>query len=519
MSEENYDATPNLGDVLDMMEGYSYDLWDAIFELVDNSYDSFIKNKKKMSSKGKDWEINIAFDNTKRTFRITDNAYGMNKKELENALLLAQKNEASGIIGKYGMGLKTAASWLGKHWVVKTKQYGSNTEYTAIIDILKLKKTKSNFISIKEKPVSDKESSYTIIEIKKGCRVYGSSTITKAKRELELAYQKLLSNKSLKINYRGESLSYSEPPILTEFEIVQKDGESSKIETKYDFTIDPFEINGSIVSGRYGLYVPQGTTNPNKSQVPHAGLTMFYNNRVILSRKRNKWPEKIFGSGPGDLARQRMFLKLDVELTPNALKTDFLWKEFTLEKLEQMIIEKTDKHIQYVRKIATNYRSGKGKLTAAQKKMSDAEVKKRMESNDVGGALAPAMVAVKTEPVPMSNEEVIELQKLDQKPLHISIMNGQPNVEVYMGLQHSLESFVKIKTEPKRVLCFINPQHPFYSNKIGADPELYQLYMDFCTNIALSKYTSDQVDTEVSPEAFLQVLDIFLRQTGNATES
>ena len=43
--------------------------------------------------------------------------------------------------------------------------------------------------------------------------------------------------------------------------------------------------------------------------------------------------EEIFGGGPGDLARQRLFVKLDVELTPNALKTDFLWKEYTLQKL------------------------------------------------------------------------------------------------------------------------------------------------------------------------------------------
>ena len=50
---KEYDATPNLGDVLDMMEGYAYDLWDAVFELVDNSSDSFVANKRKLAKKEK----------------------------------------------------------------------------------------------------------------------------------------------------------------------------------------------------------------------------------------------------------------------------------------------------------------------------------------------------------------------------------------------------------------------------------------------------------------------------------
>ena len=199
---KEYDATPNLGDVLDMMEGYAYDLWDAVFELVDNSFDSFVANKRKLAKKGEDWEVIVTLDNKAKTFRITDNAYGMNRTQLEKALTLAQKNTTKGIIGKYGMGLKTSASWLGKHWTVKTKQLGSNTEYTAVVDIADLKKTKSNKIPITEKPVSDPNLSYTYIEVKNGCRKYGTTTMSATKRRLELAYQKLLVADKFKLSQR-----------------------------------------------------------------------------------------------------------------------------------------------------------------------------------------------------------------------------------------------------------------------------------------------------------------------------
>ena len=508
---KEYDATPNLGDVLDMMEGYAYDLWDAVFELVDNSFDSFVANKRKLAKKGEDWEVIVTLDNKAKTFRITDNAYGMNRTQLEKALTLAQKNTTKGIIGKYGMGLKTSASWLGKHWTVKTKQLGSNTEYTAVVDIADLKKTKSNKIPITEKPVSDPNLSYTYIEVKNGCRKYGTTTMSATKRRLELAYQKLLVADKFKLSWRGTNLTYTEPKVLVVEQKVKQKGRSKKKKITYDYKIPKFQINGSSISGRYGIYDTTG------KQVPHAGLTLFYNKRVILNRQSNKWLEKIFGGAAGDLARQRVFVKLDVELTPNALKTDFLWKEYTIEKLEKELIAQTDKHILDITKVARGHRKTSGTMTGAKKKMSDTDVKKRMESAEVGEALAPAAAAAKTTETDVTKEEVEELKKLDGKPLQISINKGQPVVNVYMGDQHESESFITIKTEPKTILCFINPNHPFYASKIGSDPALYQLYLDICTNIALSKYTADQSGTDVSPSSLISVLDIFLRNTGRAS--
>ena len=521
MTADEVDATPNLGEVLDMMEGYAYDLWDAVFELVDNSFDSYTKHGRQLSRAGiKKWEINITLDNKKKTFIISDNAYGMDREELGKALLLAKANSAEGIIGKYGMGMKTASSWLGKVWTVKTKKLGSGTELTATVNIPDLMKSGSNSIPITQKPVANKNTSYTIIEIKNAPRSYHHKTQTKAKRKLEMCYQKYLDNDKLTINWKGEKLEYKEPEVLvSKNTIIDKEtGKKSTKTTKYDYKIKKFEINGSSVSGRYGIYQPTGERGEG-SQVKHAGLTMFYNNRVILDRSRDKWMERIFGRGSGDLARQRIFLKIDVELTPNALKTDFLWKEYTIEKLEKEIIEQTDKFILECKKIATKeVRRDKGELSEAEKKLSDDEIKRRLESPDMAKALVGARMEAESGTPEPSKEEIEALKKASEgvAPLKVSVAGGRPDIEANMGDLHKAEPFLTSISEPKKISVFINPKHPFYTQKIGPDPELYQLYLDFCIGLSLAKWTSDKHDSDVTPSTFIGVLDKHLRGFGDA---
>jgi hypothetical protein len=231
--------------------------------------------------------------------------------------------------------------------------------------------------------------------------------------------------------------------------------------------------------------------------------------------------ERIFGRGPGELARQRLFLKLDVKLTPNALKTDFVWSEYTIEKLEKEIIEKTEKHILELRALANKYRKNKAPMDTAQKKLSDSDVKKRLESDVLNTALVEAELEAQTEFEELSQPDIDALKEASEgaPPLKISIGGkGRPSVEVYLGMHHKTEPFLSVKSEPKKILAFINPNHPFYTQKIGGDPELYELYVDLCVSLALSRWTAFQQDSEVTPGTFLSILDKYLRNLGKTTQ-
>ena len=234
VEEQGVDANIAIGEMLDTFGDHGYHLWDAIFELVDNSVDSFTKHSRKLKKArpGKPNRIDIAVDNKSRSVTISDNAHGMSLKELKRALIPAKANLDQDGIGKYGMGLKTAASWLGKVWTVRTKQLGSSEEYIAKVNIPELKKSLDNFIPIKTKNLGNsdrvKNQSYTIIEITSGIRKYGSSTFTKSQRMLEIYYQKVVS-KDFQIVWRGKPIQFEEPTILVG---EQPDGKKSSMITK-----------------------------------------------------------------------------------------------------------------------------------------------------------------------------------------------------------------------------------------------------------------------------------------------
>ena len=50
VKEDGVNANISIGEMFDTFGDHGYDLWDAIFELVDNSVDSFVKNKTKIVS-------------------------------------------------------------------------------------------------------------------------------------------------------------------------------------------------------------------------------------------------------------------------------------------------------------------------------------------------------------------------------------------------------------------------------------------------------------------------------------
>ncbi len=503
-NDDDVEAQPQLGEVLDTFAAHDYDLWDAIFELVDNSFDSFTRYKSKLKKvKGEQWTINIDLDQKDRTLTVTDNAYGMNRKTLEHAVLLAKGNLWNDGVGKYGMGLKTASSWFGKKWTVRTKRLGSKYEFTATVDIPKLIKTGSNKIPIKRKIVSKLDDSYTIVTITKGIRNYGASTQAKTKQKLTKAYRRFLANEKLVLNWKGSPLKYKEPEVLTE----KKGGKT----IKWDFKIKPFKLKGRTVKGRYGIYRPMGKGSGVRSQVSHAGVTAFWRNRVIITRDRNWWPKQIFTDAAGSHLRQRIFLHLDLDLDPNALKKDFMWDHYSKEQLEKAIIEQTNGHILEVKKYADGYSENKGTISPGQRTLSDSKTKDKLEDSTISDALREGAIAARNDPPKMDKSQADKLKQSDPNILRVAVNSGEPNVNVILGEQHATEPFLSTILHPDEVDCFINPKHPFYTQKIGGDTNLYNLYIDFCISLALAQFSAMGSNTPVEPERYLATLDRILR--------
>lgn len=90
----------------------------AIGEFVDNAIDARV---------GKVVHIDVRVKRTKEGPRIivADDASGMDRQQLQEALVMARSKKAGEQIGRFGMGMKTAAATLGKSFSVTTKTTGS----------------------------------------------------------------------------------------------------------------------------------------------------------------------------------------------------------------------------------------------------------------------------------------------------------------------------------------------------------------------------------------------------------
>ena len=140
---------PNAG-IMNVFSRLSYKPWYAIAEFVDNSTQSYYSNKKELKSSEEDYKlvVEVKYDDENKTLVIRDNAYGMEFEDFQRAIILDSKSDRQQGRNEFGMGLKTAASWFGNIWSVRSTQLGSENEYYAQVDINHLKTSNENEIDI-----------------------------------------------------------------------------------------------------------------------------------------------------------------------------------------------------------------------------------------------------------------------------------------------------------------------------------------------------------------------------------
>ena len=157
---------------LDAISSYkrlAYTAWHAIAEFIDNSTQSYFDHREELDSafaaQGDSLRVEVTYD-AKGTgiLRIEDNAMGMSYDDLQHALHVALPPRNTLGRSKYGMGLKTAACWLGNIWTVRTKMLGEDVEHTILVDVEKIA-SGENQLPYSSVVGLSLESHYTIIEV------------------------------------------------------------------------------------------------------------------------------------------------------------------------------------------------------------------------------------------------------------------------------------------------------------------------------------------------------------------
>lgn len=103
----------------------------VLAEFVDNALQSSRDKKAQLLALDANYRLRVDIDfewdentNQATVITVTDNAGGIDADNYTKAFKLANTSDNNEGLNEFGMGLKTAALWLGNEWSVKTSALG-----------------------------------------------------------------------------------------------------------------------------------------------------------------------------------------------------------------------------------------------------------------------------------------------------------------------------------------------------------------------------------------------------------
>ena len=317
--------------VIGVFSRLNYKPWYAIAEFVDNSTQSFYSHQKELADAGiGEVVVIINYDSENDILTIEDTAFGMEIEDFSRAVRIDSPPQKKDGRIEFGMGLKTAASWFGNIWSVRSTQLGSTNEYFTEINIPELRKNNVNIVSIK-RTHTDTFAHGTTIIIRDVTKKIGSPrTKNKIVDLLKSMYRRDLNNGLVRIFYDGDALYYDEYDCLS--------FRNRTWRKELDFSFE-FDKTTHHVVGFVGILANGG--------FGRAGFALFRRNRVVVGGEDfNYKPDEIFGQAQSTIAH-KLFGELDLDDFPiNQAKDGFVWddglEETFIKELKAQIKEYID---------------------------------------------------------------------------------------------------------------------------------------------------------------------------------
>lgn len=471
-----------------------YTPWHAIAEFIDNSTQSYLNHRPELDSayaeEGDGLDVSVTYSKKDKTLTVVDNAMGMDLDDLSRALTVGQPPENPNGRSRYGLGMKTAASWLGTRWAIRTTRLGDTNEYVVTVDMAEIEKGNAA-VGLVTKPVAIVKH-YTIIKIYGLYKQFGTRGLAKIKRRLASMYRRDFLDLGLSLRWQSELLSWSgfDAQLLTD-----KEGRPYKRE--FDLTVD-----GKKVRGWGGILLKGSRTD--------AGFSILQNNRVIKGWPDSWRPFTIFGDARNDLLNQRLVGEVHLDgFEVSHTKDNIHWIGSQEEDVEEALAEELRDLVSY----AKDYRKGAGLAAGGPSEVDIAKatttIQEELTSNEMLDQLEfeeidPTMVRV-------SLAHLSRQVKSKEKPA-ISAQVGKIRVTVYLvrDLSPNDPYVILDSAVASEVIVIINLVHPYVLTQIGGDDSVLN-YFRHCIYDAVAEAKARMSTTEVAPETVKMLKDHLLR--------
>jgi Histidine kinase-, DNA gyrase B-, and HSP90-like ATPase len=472
----------------------AYEAWWALAEFIDNSSQSYFSNRSTLdeayAKSGDSFEVLINYDRDNDKIRISDTAMGMSLDELSRAVKIGTPPPDTTGRSEFGMGLKTAACWLGDCWTLRTSKLGDPHEYEITFDVESVANGDPD-LHLRTVDV-DPDLHYTILTIEKMHQKISGRRLGSLKENLRSIYRLDTRSGDMHLCWGDESLVYDQRLNLLQ----AADGS----EFRREFT---FQVNGRNVWGWAGILDSGGR--------PKAGFAIVRRGRLIQGQPEAWRPQTIFGqqAGSNDLINQRIVgeIHLDDFLVSHT-KNQILWQGDELDEVEDQLREifADYRHIAQTRRVRGEGGPSTQATTVALDEIS--EIVSRPDFADlvnIEEVPAPEIVGATLEPL----REAMHVNEPDA-----TYTLGETTIKLFLDSSGSANDpyFLGDFVSDQTVSVCVNTNHKFFQERVQ-DAEGMLIYTLNCIYDALAEWKCMRKTGEILPDTVKVIKDSYMRMT------
>jgi Histidine kinase-, DNA gyrase B-, and HSP90-like ATPase len=508
MSEKIQLQFENTG-IISSYQRMTYEYAHALAEFIDNSTHASrvrIDDLKKINPNYK-LTVNIIYEpkeglNNRGFIEIQDNACGMTKSVLQDALVIGKKPKIVGR-SRYGMGMKTAAMWMGELITIRTKALGELKEYEVTLDISKIEKGDFD-LPLREIDKADPNLSYTFVKVELLKQIPKGKALGTIKKQLSSIYRSDTRDKSIEMFWNSEEISWDD----SQWMFLESEDGSGEYKKDFNFEITRSDGVTKKAYGWVGLLKSGGRTK--------AGFATLCNDRVIHGYPHSWRPESVFGDNSNDLTNQRLIGEIhfdDFEVSPT--KDSFKWQldEYYLidEEMDKVCKDYSHKAQEYRRREGNN----SSRATDQEKQEAKEDVKKEAESTVIIDEITTKAGLIDSELLVKATNAAVKKISDSKAPVFSIKFAENFTAELYTHEGQLVESYLQITTNTSGVVkIVVNESHPGFPG--SGSIEALKAWYRMCLFDGIAEYKCQLMVGEIKPHTVREIKNLLYKSYPHA---
>lgn len=430
----------------------------VLAEFVDNALQSCRDHRSELEALEPGYhlcvEINFEWDAEGNASKIIvrDNAAGIHRNRYVKAFMPAAKPDSTEGLNEFGMGLKTAALWLGSVWEVSTTALGEGETRLVQFNLDRVISGEEKELAVQTSTSQMTDHGTTIIITSPTKNAPNKRNLRNIKEELASIYRLCMRSDELRIIVQGDELFFDESAIL--IAPFYKTLEGSPIMWKKDI---------DITFGKYkakGFIAILATIDSKRN-----GLVLFRRGRAIIGAgadEQRYYPKIIFGS-PGNFRYKRLFGELELEGFNVAFNKNDVQDRGNLEALMEVVKDEIRKPDFNLYAQAEEYRLPGGRSSRGRTGGGASSFLPTTSSTTSTQPLQPPSTTPTTSSPAQPDSQFSPSPSPSTDPDSFEMNGKQYKMEV--GYEDGVMDFFRIDASRKKeqkFTCLINKSHPFF---------------------------------------------------------